>query len=123
MYQDPRDLQDLAAGGRLVRDVFAHQPLQNFIIDEAVPGPAVNTDTDWEQRLRGPFTTGAQHPIGTCKMGTDTTAVLDPSLRVHGVHGLRVVDASIMPEHTSGNTNAPVIMIAEKASDLILTDA
>jgi choline dehydrogenase len=123
MYQDARDLADLAAGGRLVRDVFAHPPVKDFVVDEAVPGRAVDTDAEWEERLRGPFTTGAQHPIGTCKMGTDPAAVLDASLRVRGVHGLRVVDASVMPEHTSGNTNAPVIMIAEKASDLILADA
>ena len=123
MYGDPQDLLDLMAGARLVRDIFEAPPMTDYVVAEAVPGVAVKTDTEWEQRLRGPYTTGAQHPIGTCKMGTDAYAVVDPRLRVRGVHGLRVVDASIMPEHTSGNTNAPVIMVAEKASDLILADA
>ena len=83
-----------------------------------MPGPQVQTDQEWAAFLRDEAWPTA-HPAGTCRMGGDDGSVLDPQLRVRGVDGLRVVDASIMPEMTSGNTNAPTIMIAEKASDLI----
>ena len=86
------------------------------------PGADVVTDDDVIEYLRNFGNTGF-HPTSTCRMGVDETAVVDPRLRVHGFEGLRVVDASIMPAVTSGNTNAPTIMIAEKASDMILADA
>jgi choline dehydrogenase len=82
------------------------------------PGPQVQTDAEIDEHIRNSAET-AYHPSGTCRMGTDALAVTDPQGRVHGVRGLRVVDASIMPQVVSGNTNAPTIMIAEKAADMI----
>ena len=76
------------------------------------------TDSEWEQHIRNRSDT-VYHPVGTCKMGHDEMAVVDSNLRVHGMQGLRVVDASIMPALVSGNTNAPTIMIAEKAVDMV----
>jgi choline dehydrogenase len=84
-----------------------------------VPGPEVVSFADWERYLRTDSIT-IFHPCGTCKMGIDPMAVVDPALRVHGVEGLSVVDASIMPHLVSGNINAPTIMIGEKGADLIL---
>ena len=82
------------------------------------PGAEVQTDEQIAEAVRAGAET-LYHPVGTCKMGTDEMAVVDPQLRVRGVEGLRVVDASIMPVVTAGNTNAPTTMIAEKAADMI----
>jgi choline dehydrogenase len=96
--------------------------LAPYVKSEYRPGPAATTDEDLLEFARA---TGGTifHPSGTCRMGSDSLAVVDPALRVHGLKGLRVVDCSVMPTLTSGNTNVPVIMIAEKAADLILADA
>jgi len=89
------------------------------IVDEYVPGYQYETDEELAEAVRK-YSQTIYHPAGTCKMGSDPMAVVDDELRVHGIDKLRVVDASIMPEIVSGNTNAPTIMIAEKASDMIL---
>jgi choline dehydrogenase len=99
---------------------FAETPaLSRWIKTEHDPGPACASDDDLVDFLRRKGFT-VYHPAGTCRMGSDPEAVVDQELRVHGVENLRVVDASVMPVVTSGNTNAPVIMIAEKTADTIL---
>ncbi len=94
----------------------------NKLLSFFYPGPGATTDEQLLNHVRQSAAT-LFHPVGTCRMGADPDAVVDPQLRLNGVEGLRVVDASIMPEITSGNTNAPVVMIAEKASDMILADS
>ena len=117
---DPSDGRMLIAGLRLTRDILAHRAFDAYRGPEYLPGDAVQTDDEWLAFTRERGET-LYHPVGTCKMGVDAMAVVDPTLRVRGVQGLRVADASVMPQITSGNTNAPVMMIAEKASDLILS--
>jgi choline dehydrogenase len=118
------DCDTIVAGVRIARAVCRSEPVSGMITEEYSPGPAVkdaddDAILDW---VRNTATT-IYHPTGTCKMGPDRMAVVDSRLRVHGIEGLRVADASIMPVITSGNTNAPAIMIGEKASDMILEDA
>ena len=96
--------------------------MSDVIIEEHAPGPGATRDEQLLEHVRQTAAT-LFHPVGTCRMGADPDTVLDPQLRLKGIEGLRVVDASIMPEITSGNTNAPVVMIAEKASDMILADS
>ncbi len=107
---------------KFARQLAATAALRPYISEEYRPGPAATSDADLLDFARN-FGATIFHPSGTCKMGSDPLAVVDDRLRVHGVAGLRVVDCSIMPTLTSGNTNAPVVMIAEKASDLIREDA
>jgi choline dehydrogenase len=106
---------------KTMRRVAAAPALARFQPEEYLPGPKVSADAEILDYVRNTATT-VYHPAGTCKMGHDTLAVVDDRLRVHGIGGLRVVDCSIMPAVTSGNTNAPTIMIAEKASDMIKAD-
>ena len=117
------DRDTIVAGVRMAREICRAEPVRALITEEHAPGPSVPDDDaailEW---VRNTATT-IYHPTGTCKMGTDAMAVVDPRLRVHGVEGLRVADASIMPVITSGNTNAPAMMIGEKAADMILEDA
>ena len=117
------DRDTIVAGVRIAREICRAEPVCALITEEYAPGPSVPDDEaailEW---VRNTATT-IYHPTGTCKMGTDSMAVVDPRLRVHGVERLRVADASIMPVITSGNTNAPTMMIGEKASEMILKDA
>jgi 4-pyridoxate dehydrogenase len=115
-----RDWARLRAGLRLVQDIGRQQPLAEFAAAEVAPGPGHRSDADIDAHIRATAIT-VHHPLGTCRMGLerDEAAVVDPELRVFGTEGLRVVDASVMPDLVGGNINAPVIMIAEKAADLI----
>ncbi|MBO6948501.1 MAG: choline dehydrogenase, partial [Rhodospirillales bacterium] len=106
---------------KVSRRIFDTSPLKDFVVKERLPGPDVKTDEEILEAARNIAQT-IYHPTSTCRMGPDEHAVVDPRLRVNGVKGLRVVDASVMPSIVSGNTNAPTIMIAEKASDMILDD-
>jgi choline dehydrogenase len=96
--------------------------IASFVVSEYAPGKDVVTDDQLVEFLREKGRTSF-HPVSTCRMGTDPTAVVDTRLRVYGFENLRVVDASIMPSIPSGNTNAPTIMVAEKGADMILEDA
>ncbi|HXC57698.1 MAG TPA: GMC oxidoreductase, partial [Steroidobacteraceae bacterium] len=100
------------------RRLCAAPPFARYHAREALPGSAVQDDAALTAYLRRAAGT-AHHPVGTCRMGVDEMAVVDPELRVRGVSSLRVVDASIFPSIVGGNTNAPVVMVAERAADLI----
>ncbi|MFB6170822.1 MAG: GMC family oxidoreductase [Haloarculaceae archaeon] len=113
-----RDREDVVACVRAAREIGEADELAAFREREVRPGPDVQTDEEILEFVRDTTDTG-YHPVGTCKMGDDDMAVVDDDLRVHGLDGLRVVDASVMPEITSGNTNAPTIAIAEKGADLL----
>jgi choline dehydrogenase len=119
-FSDPADLEHLVAGVKLGREIAATAPFAELTGGEHFPGPSVQTDDELRAWIRLSVNT-IFHPTGTCKMGPagDALAVVDPELRVHGLRGLRVADASVMPEIIGGNTNAPTIMIAEKAADLV----
>ena len=118
---DPEDMRRLVAGVRQAQHIMAQAPLMAHGREWAASANA-RTDAEIEQWIRQNADT-IYHPVGTCRMGQDDLAVVDPELRVRGVPGLRVVDASVMPRVVSGNTNAPTIMIAEKAADLICQTA
>jgi choline dehydrogenase len=118
----PNDLRVLIAGVDHTRRIFAQPAMAPYSVEETVPGPSVATDEQFGEFARNAGT-NVFHPVGTCKMGTDTMAVVDPRLRVIGIVGLRVIDASVMPAVTTGNTNAPTIMIGEKGAAMIREDA
>ena len=118
-FAEEEDKEAFRAGLRWTREIFAQPALDEYRGKEVSPGPDVQTDAQIDQWLAETAET-AYHPAGSCRMGTDAMAVVDPECRVHGVRNLRVVDSSIMPTVTNGNLNAPTIMIGEKAADHIL---
>lgn len=118
----PEDVRDVTAGMAEARRIMAHAPISEHLRGMFEPENQCRTDDDWLRFTLQNVTYGV-HPVGTCKMGVDEMAVVDPELRVHDVEGLRVVDASVMPTSPSGNTNAPTMMIGERAADLILGNA
>jgi choline dehydrogenase len=119
LLEDARDIDVLIRGCEMIRRIFSAPPLASHVLAELTPGPAVGSRDEWERYLRSDSIT-IFHPCGTCKMGTDAAAVVDPALKVHGLQSLSVIDASIMPHLVSGNINAPTIMIGEKGADLVL---
>jgi len=116
-FSDPggTDLATLIKGVRLNREIAAAEPLRSLLDGEVTPSAGRRTDAEIGDFIRAHCAT-LYHPTCTCRMGTDPLAVVDPRLRVHGLDGLRIADASVMPEIVSGNTNAPTIMIAERAA-------
>ena len=121
LVSDP-DLEALIAACRQAREIIEAPAMRAKNAVEILPGPDVQTDEEWAAFLRA-VAFRPYHPVGTCRMGSDADAVVDPQLRVRGIEGLRVIDASVFPTVTSGNTNAPVVMVAEKAADMILLGA
>jgi len=117
--QEQADARFLLDGIRMVREIMAHAKLASTITGELHPGPDFRDDAALERELPNRIHT-VYHPVGTCRMGKDDRAVVDPMLRVRGIDGLRVADASIMPSITGGNTNAPSMMIGERAAELML---
>jgi choline dehydrogenase len=118
---DPRDVEPLVRGLRLVREIFNTPPFRDHLEAELMPAPALQTDKQLIDYIRAQAQS-MYHPVGTCRMGRDPLAVVDERLRVHGIEGLRVADASIMPTVPSGNTNAPSIMVGDKAASLFMED-
>jgi choline dehydrogenase len=118
----PIDRDGLLVAMRKARQLMATPPMSDVVADEIAPGTQYQSDDEILDWVRNNAET-TYHPVGTCKMGHDPMAVVDDQLRVHGIKGLRVADASIMPTLTSGNTNAPSIMIGEKCAQMILDAA
>ncbi len=112
------DVKLLVDGTKLARDIADARPFKKYRGGDYCPAASVRADTELAEYVREKVET-VYHPVGTCRMGADAAAVVDPELRVRGIDGLRVVDGSVLPTITGGNTNAPIIMIAEKAADLI----
>ena len=112
------DRKTIVAGVRILREIHEHAPFRELWDEEVVPGASVSSDAQIWDSVRSSGGT-VFHPVGTCRMGSDSNSVVDPQLRVRGVEGLRVIDASVMPRITSANTNAPTLMIGEKGASMV----
>ncbi|WP_408871718.1 GMC family oxidoreductase [Gluconacetobacter diazotrophicus] len=118
-FSDPHDRTMSIEGLKIAREIILQPAMQDFVLAERLPGPAVRTDAElFDYACRNAKTD--HHPVGTCRMGVGADAVVDPELRLHGIAGLRVCDASVMPKIPSCNTNSPTIMVGEKGADMIL---
>jgi choline dehydrogenase len=122
LFEHPDDLETAKRGIEAARHIYGTRPQADLVARETAPGAALKTDAELDAYIRATASV-TQHPVGTCAMGVGGESVVTPELKVHGVSGLRVVDASVMPRIVGANTNAAVIMIAEKASDMILGQA
>ena len=118
-FDDPADLVDLREGIKTARDIFTHSPLKELVKGELTPGSEQASDDELDHWLHA-NAGSSQHPTSSCRMGSDPASVVDAELKVRGVAGLRVADCSIMPHVPGSNTHAPAVMVAEKASDMIL---
>ena len=118
LLADERDVETLLLGARFFRTVLGSEPISRAIVGEHLPGADVQSDDEWRAYIRA-SAIGVYHPAGTCRMGRDATAVVDDGLKVRGIGGLYVADASIMPAVVSANLNATCIMIGERAAEMI----
>ena len=119
MYGDPYDAEQMLKAVRRVREITAAPAFAKLVTEEITPGAGVQSDEEILAAMKA-RSYGGQHASGTCRIGSGEDSVVDPELRVRGIEGLRIADASVMPNLTSGNTNAPVVMIGERAADLVL---
>jgi choline dehydrogenase len=122
MLGHPDDVAAIIAGAKAIQRIFATRPLADHIVRRFTPDPLPQTDDEWEQAVRSRCG-GSYRPVGSCRMGADAEAVVDPRLKVRGVEGLRVADASIIPVIPEAGMTAPAMMIAEKAAHMILQDS
>jgi choline dehydrogenase-like flavoprotein len=122
LLEQPEDIQPLIRALKIARRAFAAHAFEEYDGIEVAPGPEVQSDAQWDAYIRETGYT-VHHPVGTCRMGSDAAAVVDPQLRLNGIEGLRIADASVMPSIIGGNTNAPCVMIGERAADFVLGKA
>ena len=121
VYEHPSDLESMRRGLQFANRLFAAPSLARHVTGTAYPPDPEQSDAEWDAQLRACTTIGV-HATSTCRMGGDAASVVDPRLRVRGIEGLRVADCSIFPNLPSANTNAPVIMVAEKCAEMVLED-